>query len=414
MQNISIEKKIHDHVFCFIGYIVRYVRTLWSMLFHPQRILAIRSSTGTPYLSRPEAFLVTNIVLSYSVAQILGYDVPSFPLEIPQFKNLFGGYFFLIIRFILGLLIFLVILKRLVRFKNRENFFSAIFPVFCYCSVVYLPFVLIKGYSYNHLNNDLLNVWSIIASGAPLQLPNLLFLIAKYVLISLIISVALLSWWLWIVHRGIRHSRIISTAKPWKALILTCITFFAFQMLLVSVSSIIANRDLLSSFKIILYNEIQNELSKTPPNYAGAAFLSREISDNKNLPKGMRYIYKIKQVTYELATPLFGGKEGISIDALMGIEEKKYRHVHKLLEEHIKILSLDNVNPRRPFYLQFKKNLEEAQQLHDSPSFVYFESGTIELALLFSSAQMRYAIDLNNKMITLYFVVQPSWISLFP
>src|SRR3990172_4773614 len=125
MQNISIEKKIHDYVFCFIGYVVRYVRTLWSMLFHPQRILAIRSSTGTPYLSRPEAFLVTNIVLSYSVAQLLGYDVPSFPLEIPQFKNLFGGYFFLIIRFILGLLIFLVILKRLVRFKNRENFFSA-------------------------------------------------------------------------------------------------------------------------------------------------------------------------------------------------------------------------------------------------------------------------------------------------
>ena len=48
------------------------------MLFHPQRILAIRSSTGTPYLSRPEAFLVTNIVLSYSVALQFRYIIYAF------------------------------------------------------------------------------------------------------------------------------------------------------------------------------------------------------------------------------------------------------------------------------------------------------------------------------------------------
>lgn len=383
------------------------------MLFHPQRVLPHSPSTGAPYLSRPGAFLVSNIVLSYSVAYLLGYSIPTFPLVIPQFNNLFGGYFFLIIRFILGLLIFLVILKWFLRYKNYERFFSAIFPVFCYSSVVYLPFVLIKGYYYNYLNDDLLNIWSDIASVAPLELSHLLS-IAKYILISLIISVTLLSWWLWIVYRGIRHSRIISDIKPWKALILTCVTFFVLQVLLISISSIIVNRGVLSSIKILYYNEIQNELSKTPPNYARAAILSEEISDNKNLPEGLRYIYKIKKVTYALATPLLGGKEGIRMAALRGTEEKKYKHVHKLLEEHIKKLSLDNTNPRRPFYLQFMMDLEEAQQLYDSPSFVYSESGTIEFTLLFSSAQVRSAIDLNSKATILYFVFQPSWISLFP
>ena len=37
----------------------------------------------------------------------------------------------------------------------------------------------------------------------------------------------------------------------------------------------------------------------------------------------------------------------------------------KKVQTKLKKLSLDNANPRRPFYLQYMKELEEAQQQHD-------------------------------------------------
>jgi len=177
------------------------------------------------------------------------------------------------------------------------------------------------------------------------------------------------------------------------------------------------NHSLIANFKTLFGQAIENELSKNPPNYWNAFVLASRISEDKNLPPSVRYVYILKKVTYALSTQFFLIEGQSTEDALSALEERNYTHVQKLLKSKIKKVSTDSKNPKKIIYSSLMKELEEAQLIYNSPNFMYPEKGTtITFGFLFllSPKQYPYFINVHEKSINLIYMIPPSPISLFP
>jgi len=221
-----LEKTINIKVFTILRFVSRYSKTLWNLLFFPRKTFTILGSSFNSNYMKPGAFLVINIILSYLVSQLLGYTIPAFPFEIPFLSNRFGSYSFLVLRFILGLFLFLAIVKFLIRHESFEKYISLIFPIFCYSSAIYIPFVVVKGFRNHILQKKFLN----LLGAAHLKFSSLFSL---NLLFALVISLILLLWWLWLIYTGIRYSKLFTRLKLKKIILFAYIIFLTCQILLV-------------------------------------------------------------------------------------------------------------------------------------------------------------------------------------
>lgn len=389
MTKNKMEIEIHGKIINSLIFASRYFITFWKMLFHPRETLFSFLSKKNDSLSASGTFLVINILIAYFVGLLSGYTLPKFPFEIPYLQNIFGSSTFLWVRYILGLFVFLICLKLFLKYKDLADFIFIVFPILCYSSVVYIPITFLKGLFNSLIANDLINLLSSFLSDIPLQFGFLrLFKYLSYVLLLIIFLI----WWLWLVYIGIRFLKIQSAIKLKKAMIFSLVLFFTLQLFTSLVYSTIIYWPVLKSFKIIIFNDIENELSKIPPNYFKAALLAGQISTNKKMPEYFRYVSKLKKVAYMIATPFFNADEAITSKALKGIQEKKYTFVQEILTEYLKKLSHDDKNVKKPLYSQLIKDLEEAKEISSSSNFINYQ----------------------GKTITIYFIIPPSLISLFP
>ena len=387
--------------------------TYRAFLFYRRSSFLNFFSSSRSQFTKPGFFLVANICFSLLVGHSIGYELPPFPLDLPFLQKLGGSYFSVMFRFLLGILIFLSIFRWLIRYKNTNSFLLIVFPILCFSSVVYLPILLVKNYYWHIISQDLLELCSNFLSGV---LPkSFAWTFVKYLLLPPLIFLTLIGWWLWLIHTGLTFSKLKSSNLRRK-LVLAYILFFNLQFLSALVATTTTNWSLLYGFKTLLFKDMEAALSERPPNFFKAVNLAGNISDNEDMPVFVRYMFKLKKVSYLLATPIFEGDTAFTRQVLRELDLKEFTSVKSLLTAHLHTLSSDSKNPIRQSFFQLEKELKEAEDLYNSPGFVDFgKTGQLVLGLHgFSFSKPLYSLDVENKKIGIYLAVQPSWITLFP
>ncbi len=412
-----MEKHLASVIYTPLNLLNVYFTTLSAMTFHPRKTLSNLSSPEDHRYAIPGFFLVANIFLSYLIGQVIGDEVPKSPIDIPILANLYGGYCSVIIRFSLGIFVFLTILRLFMKRKNSDAFISQAFPILCYSSIVYLPFVVLRHYIINKFGMD---IWgyctqALSAGVFPKFRPWLLL----EPLFFLMMSLTLVIWWIWLMYTGIERSK-LKPSKPKKVIVSAYVGYLLIKILLAIGITGIVSWPLLWGVKIISFQDIKAQLSKRPPDYLMAATLAARISSIKNMPPSLRYRYRLEEASYWLASPLAEGKTVLTSEILRRLENKDYGTVHSLLGYHIEELSSDRMNPKRIFYNQIAELVAEAESFRSSPGFID-PAKIIRLKLSFSSmGNIRggtyYAIDRDQGGLTLHImvVVEPHWISVFP
>lgn len=289
-----------------------------------------------------------------------------------------------------------------------------VFPILCFSSVVYLPVLLVKNYCYQIIGQNLWDLFSNFLNGV---WPKFLAWTLVKSLLFALIFLALIVWWLWLIHTGLAFSK-LKLPHLCRKLILACILFFGLQFLFALVATTTKNWTLLRDLKTLLFKDIQAALNERPPNFIKAGILAANIADNKDMPAFARYVFKLEKVSYLLATPIFfEGDTAFTRQVLRELDLKEYTSVKRLLTAHLHELSSDSKNPRRQSFLQLENDLKEAEEVYNSPGFVDLGK-TRRLAAYFLwwpwSTPNKYSIDPQCKIIQIYIVVQPSWITLFP
>ena len=137
------------------------------------------------------------------------------------------------------------------------------------------------------------------------------------------------------------------------------------------------------------------------------------------MPACLRYVFKLKKVSYRLATPIvYEGDTAFTRQVLRELDLKEYTSVKHLLAAHLHELSSGRKNPRRQSFLQLENDLKEAEEFYNSPGFVDFgDTGYLSIRFWWlprSTSDKYYSIDPQYKTIQIYIVVEPSWITLFP
>ncbi|MFH1703246.1 MAG: hypothetical protein ABIB41_07420 [Nitrospirota bacterium] len=400
-----MEKENHKIVFGIATYVIRYIATFWSILFYPKRTLSDINSTD---LTKPGAFLLINILLSLLVAQFIGYEIAQFPINNPSIQR-FTGNSFILVRFFLGLSIFLLILKFFLKWKNLNSFIRLVFPILCYCSVLYLPIILVKHSSYSYIGEDILNIISRATIGLPIQLSVYTYL--KFLLL-LIMPLIFLLWWLRLIYLGITTLKIDSSVKIKRAIIFSYLLFFVFQTIASLVLFLTINLSTFQGFLIIIDDKVKKELLLNPPNYFKAMVLASKVSENKYMPEYVRYIYKLEKIICTIG--FWKGNENLISEGFKGLNDKKYDYVRDVLIDDLKKTSNETI-----YKNAIRKDVEDAVKLRNSKSFIDFRKEHISY-LSFSWTLMPYiepfsAIMLENGEKTFHVMAPiPRLISLFP
>jgi hypothetical protein len=263
-----MQKQSKDTVFSLLMDIGRffttYPRTYLAFLFHPRSSFSKFFSSSRSQFTKPGVFLGANICFCLLLGHCIGYELPPFPLDLPFLQNIGGRYFSVIFTFLLGILIFLEIFRRLIRYKSFNSFLLRILPILCFSSVVYVPILLAKNYYLDIIWHDFFELFSNFLNGIPPKF--LAWTLVRYLLFPPLISLSLIFWWLLLIHTGLSSSK-LKSPKLRRRLVLAYILFFGLQLSFGLVVTMTKNWPLLRGFKTLVFEDIQAALSQRPPNF---------------------------------------------------------------------------------------------------------------------------------------------------
>lgn len=365
----QLESFIHKKFFDAVIYVIDYFRIEWGVIFHPRRTLAEAfGNKGSKFLYKTGAFLFANFVLSFF---ILGGDpATEFPFKVSWLSNQFGESFILVVRYVVGIAVFLGLLQLLIKRSKMNVLSTRRFSVICYASAIFVPCTLVKRVCNQLVGGIFVDTWSSLLSQRTVNLET-----GDYVTVAVWLAMVLLSilWWLWLVYLGLRAQGIVGVRRLKAVVLLSYSIFFGFQSLTSVASFIYVCKP---AFQIaIRCDEIEELLSKDPPNYPKAALLSGIVAESDLLPPYARYFVAIRGIACRMHayanTPLFDDIDPSVVDeALESIRNRDCERARHILAEHLGELSADKTNRFRPFYLSWIKQLELAGELRDSPRFV--------------------------------------------
>ena len=396
------------------AYIINYFKTFFVLLFHPRRTFTNLPASD---LMRPKEFLSINILLLYLIGKVIGYELPQFPfkilkevLQIPFFYGL-STFLLLLLNFAIAGSIFSFLLRLFLKNSDNQNFISVYFPIFCYSTAIYIPFILIKQVLNKIYSSFNINMMSNIVSGIHVNGAKIILELLPYPLILF----ALLLWWLYLIYIGLKF--ITNKNKIKRAIALSYISFLIIQLFVTVIAFIALNYSTYKDAHLVYLNETgKTNFTGNPPNYMNAAILTGKIANNRDFPKYIRYIYTLRETVYWMAFYKTNGK--IVSKALKDFKEKNYIDVQNVLN-----LELENCSIHNLIYCPILKEfLKESDKLKRSANFVDFKKRFLNIALstnLFGIGSGHGTTFDINKIspeqvnITIHLLV-PSLISLFP
>jgi hypothetical protein len=338
---------------------------------------------------KPGAFLMTNILLTHSVYAIFGYEGTEFPFKVSFLKNIipsYVNYAFSIASIILGLTIFFLIMKHVMKNKDLDYFINLVFPVLCYSSVVYLPSIVLGGIYALIFGGDIQNLLLSLFTPASVRLT---FFTCIKLLVYLLIPLMILVWWLLLVYKGLKCSGYEAKVSLKKVVIFSYGFFLIIQITLSLLTFGIVYGATFRDLKTIICEDIEKELSKIPPNYLRATILAGNIANNEMMPEYARYVSILKETTYTLASPLYKTEDKIIDQALKHLKERDYSTLEKFLSEYLEKVSYNREDLKSLLYVGLINDLEKAKQLRNSPNFVNLHGKFVNFMFIFPSSLIR-------------------------
>lgn len=351
--------------------IIGYFTTWWVIFRHPRITLCkfLSAESGASKGMQPGAFLIINVLVVLSIRGLLGGHLARFPFKPNWILNISS----LVLPYLLGMMLFLFLVARLITKKGVRNHMLKILPVFCYASVVFLPFFLIRRLCSKVIEGvfiNIMNMVSSILSGLPVK-----FFLGSYVrllLPAVLLILIFLIWWLWLFFVGLEYVEPIQPRKKrFKNFTLACFYFLVLKGVAIFLLWLILHSSTLGAAKIIIFHDIERALSTQPPDYATAHVLSEKIANAKGMPVYFRFAAKLRSIVYQIA--LFApvdSRKPIVDQALNAFSGHNYEKFENIISKYIKELLTNKRDPMRSFYAQLARNLEEANELYKSPFYV--------------------------------------------
>jgi hypothetical protein len=430
--NPNTEKEdSRDLVVDFIVNVFLYLSTFKRLLLSPRKTFLNLSiaNRSSPLLIKPGYFLIANIVITYLIGQFVGFK-PKNPFNFAPLNNLLSGYSFIVIRNILGILIFLYILKFFTKQKNLQTFLQNTLPVFCYSSFVYLPIFVTEVFFSENISEGIIKEQSF-------SFKSLLNIISDtHFLILALLFMCCIFWWLWLIYIGIKVYKSTLTVNPKRALIATSVTYTIVLIFITIISSFIVHYPTLKGFKIIFFNDINKELVKKPPNFLKAAQLAHIISNNKDMPEILRYRSELIGIACVIVH-FSPNDKTLIYKVLNELSLHNYTSASGMLNEYFRNLSSASGNNKKSCLSTLKKQLEDAEALFNS-SIYERRDGPINLSIgigylthapeddvacsifkkdinkniIYKVTNSYYAVSRDNEIG--YYFMPTSFISLFP
>lgn len=363
----AIEHELQRETVGILRLITGYFTTWWGIFKYPKITLrSLLSAEREPGEGMPAAaFLVINILVVLLIRGQLGDTLLKFPFEVHWALNIIP----FVLRYLLGMIVFLFLFTRLTTKRGVINYMFEMFPVFCYASVIFVPFFLIRELSSRAIGTLFVNILLSFISGLPIKLS-----MGSYMklFLSIIFILAFFIWWLWLLYVGLEYLKPIQPKK--KRLKNLASAYFHFLLVKVAallVVSFLAYGSTLVAFKIIALQEIERALSTQPPNYGKAYVLSEEIANAKGMPVYFRYVAKLKSMIYQIAIIApDDSREQVVAQAQKAGSDHDFERVEKIIRGYVQELLINKRDPRRSVYAQVAKSLEEAVELRNSPHYV--------------------------------------------
>ena len=420
-----------DLVVDFIVNVFLYLSTFKRLLLSPRRTFLNLSITNrsSPLLIKPGYFLIANIVITYLIGQFVGFK-PQNPFNFTPLNNLLSGYSFIAIRNILGILIFLYILKFFTKQKSLQAFLQNTLPVFCYSSFVYLPIFVTEFFFSENISEGFIKEQSFSFK----SLLNIMF--NPHFLILALLFMCCIFWWLWLIYIGIKVSKSTLTVNLKRALIATSVTYTIVLIFITIISSIIVHYPTLKGFKIIFSGDIEKEIVKKPPNFLKAAQLATIVSDNKGMPEIFRYRLELKRIACVIAH-FSPNDKTLMYKVLSELFRHNYTSASGMLNAYFRNLSSASGNNKKSYLPTLKKQFEDAEALLNSSIYerrdgpinltigIAYLSHTseddvalsilkedINKGIIYKVTNSYYAVSRDNEIG--YYLMPTSFISLFP
>lgn len=360
--------------------IVNYLRSELGLLFRPRYTLSfIDKDRDKSFLSNPDLFLFVNILLTYLIFETPSIIGGQFIERLKSFYEplapsaLFIG---VILRYVLGIIIFLFILRVFFRTQKINTFSRKIYEPICYASAIYMPSVVIKNFLGAHiLSPAFLNLLTPAFSHSKSQFSS--FDVLKMI-IYLIAVVILISWWGWLLYIGIRNAFKERLKRIGRIIGYSLIFYFTIQWIIIGIWTGIRSYNTTCKPYFNLVNAL-NIISVESPDYLKAASLFKEVADSETISYIYRYVAQISFVTYMLATEFSDIEKNRNIFKQVSgeIENGNYLNAEELLLDFLKKASHDQEDPYRSSYVILFKEIKKAQDYlqdylnrHDQKDFV--------------------------------------------
>ena len=385
---ISSEKRLQDRFDDVLGFIVSYFPTLWMVIRTPRinlpKLLPPDEKSQKGML--PGAFLITNILLVFSIYKLFGCSLPVYYFEFNWITNLPVA----LLRYLLGLLVFSILLLLTVSRKDFPRGLIRIAPIVCYASALYLPIslvVIVMDFSARPL--------ALVALEAigNRSLPNFgLSIIIPLVIFSifLIIFFVLVIQWLRIIHYGLQ---IIKLKNPYngkrRKIVFAFSSFIFVQIILILLIS--AKNNWAGFENLNHWNTLKKEIVENPIKCGTANKYAQPISLNENKifdhPRYVSYIVLAACYPIQFSTESVESNELAPI--FKALRESEFEKARKKLEEYYEEL-MKNKDLKSTFLGEYgNSQLKKAKDLYQSPDFLKLEG---DVNLLFDLAPRPIAL----------------------
>jgi hypothetical protein len=356
-------KKVSD----FIEFIPRYFHTLLSILIHPQKTfntLLLKKNDSS--FTKPATFLGANIILSILLAKGLGYSYRDFPFQPAWFDNYsWSDLFFVSIRLLLGILLFLFLIKLLIGYKKRDDFRDKAFPIICYSSSLYFIDVISTKLSDWFLYNHLLNIFY-----KYIMLPDK-YPFYKYFInymSYLIITIVILLWWCFLIYYGLKLLKFNSPRRTKIALISGLIIFFFISAITQTIHFFYINAATLRSNVTIITCNLDEEISNGPSSWLDSSLNANIVINNKTIPTAYRYAFLIKQITFMISLPKFNNDKKLVSEIMSKLKERKYEDIENIISKNKNIISGLDIE----YYLNKARSFRKAPDYFVLPHKKFF------------------------------------------
>lgn len=409
MANNPIQEEIHKKFNSIPVLIGDYFKTLFAVLVHTEATYDKLSIEGIrSVLMKPVAFFITNILIASSIDHFFGYDIPKFPFETTLIPNLLGNFPFIVLRYLLGILLFISIFKLFIKQYKVTYLINKMFPIVCYASAIYIPYTFLHGLVGEIVGKYLVNSSSYIMQDIS-GLTYLVFSI-KILLLMLTPQIVFIAWWLLIVYLGLKSINLSSSKRLKKAIIISPCIFIFVQLSTVLAATYIKNSSTIDALKIVYSGSVYEILSQKSPNYMNAMFLAESVSNNKQIPEYGRYAYKLIKMSSSIAIPTFRNDKAVVAEILKGIKDRDYRNVEKIITTHIDSLSAN---------IDLKRELSEVIEIRNSPTFVDLKGMNVILNVKYvdeleTSFPDLIRVNEENYIYVCPVVISSALISIFP